>query len=455
MATSFAKATPRKEFFIEMFTRDITLEACILDLIDNSIDALIRRDRIDTSKILDPKKHQRGHASGGTLPLIAVKFDNKQFSIEDNCGGITVEEAEDDAFNFGHAPNHDAASTGRRLGAYGIGLKRALFKIGRHFEIVSRTATEGFSMDVDLKNWAALSGDDTWNFPITIIRGAGERHKAGTKITVNAFERDIKLAFEDDTLTARLHRQIAQTYGLFLNKYVAVKINGTKVESKPIPLGASKNVDLAIESLNYDGVSIKIMASFAAKDESKRWTTEAAGWYILCNGRVIVAADKTELTGWTGRILPVFQPKYRGFVGVALFHSADPLKLPWTTTKRSLNRDSAIYHNVRDKMVAVARPILRQLDAFYSPDKDESLDERAAAESMAQADLAEIAKKKHSAFHVTAGKKASNKSEEQINFKVSARELKLIRRHLRNPNMAKSDIGRHVFDYFLKSEGLK
>ncbi len=39
MPTKLAKAYPRKHFFFEMFTRDLSLEDCVLDLIDNSIDA--------------------------------------------------------------------------------------------------------------------------------------------------------------------------------------------------------------------------------------------------------------------------------------------------------------------------------------------------------------------------------------------------------------------------------
>jgi hypothetical protein len=42
MTENYASAFPRKRFFLEMFTRDITLEECVLDLIDNSIDGLIR-----------------------------------------------------------------------------------------------------------------------------------------------------------------------------------------------------------------------------------------------------------------------------------------------------------------------------------------------------------------------------------------------------------------------------
>lgn len=35
---SKASANPTKAFFVRMITRDITLEDCIFDLIDNSID---------------------------------------------------------------------------------------------------------------------------------------------------------------------------------------------------------------------------------------------------------------------------------------------------------------------------------------------------------------------------------------------------------------------------------
>ena len=36
-----ADAYPRKRFFLEMFTRDISLEECLLDLIDNAVDAFL------------------------------------------------------------------------------------------------------------------------------------------------------------------------------------------------------------------------------------------------------------------------------------------------------------------------------------------------------------------------------------------------------------------------------
>jgi hypothetical protein len=52
MTTRQANAYPRKHFFLEMFTRDISLEDCVLDLIDNSIDGLVRTRRINVSSSL-------------------------------------------------------------------------------------------------------------------------------------------------------------------------------------------------------------------------------------------------------------------------------------------------------------------------------------------------------------------------------------------------------------------
>ena len=46
-----AKAYPRKNFFVQMFTKDISLEDCVLDLIDNSIDGFIRSRHLRLSEI--------------------------------------------------------------------------------------------------------------------------------------------------------------------------------------------------------------------------------------------------------------------------------------------------------------------------------------------------------------------------------------------------------------------
>lgn len=55
MSELVADARPTKELFLEMFVRDLSLEDCILDLVDNSIDSLIRIRDIDVSEALLPE----------------------------------------------------------------------------------------------------------------------------------------------------------------------------------------------------------------------------------------------------------------------------------------------------------------------------------------------------------------------------------------------------------------
>ncbi len=150
------KATPHKRFFIDMITRDISLEACVLDLIDNSVDGATRSANKRPARSKAPKPHPL--SSGGVRYkgyTIEVKCTPSMFTIQDNCGGISVELAREYAFNFGRDPGeHTDADTEAGIGIYGIGMKRALFKLGRTFDIHSHTDDNAFVMNVDVEKWA-------------------------------------------------------------------------------------------------------------------------------------------------------------------------------------------------------------------------------------------------------------------------------------------------------------
>lgn len=147
----YAIAYPRKKFFIEMFTRDLSLIDCILDFIDNSIDGLINSNQIDLDddSFLSSQKQPRQK-----LSTIKIKYDDNRFIITDNCGGIGYHFAKYELFNFGHTEKNNKKESKTRLGVYGIGLKRAIFKIGDYFEIESHSVEDGFITKVDsLKSW--------------------------------------------------------------------------------------------------------------------------------------------------------------------------------------------------------------------------------------------------------------------------------------------------------------
>src|SRR5579863_3664292 len=132
----YALAEVRKQFFIDMFTRDISLEDCVLDLIDNSLDAYLLKHATSISQLVFGTD---GNSTADELGKIDVTCTERQIRVVDTCGGISRQRAMKEVFCFGHDEDDQMG----KLGAYGIGMKRALFKIGNSFQIVSRTPQEG------------------------------------------------------------------------------------------------------------------------------------------------------------------------------------------------------------------------------------------------------------------------------------------------------------------------
>ena len=75
-----AHAQPTKEFFVKMLTKDISLEDCLLDLLDNSIDGG-RRTRREAERAQTP-----GRYAG---LWVRFAFSKDRISVSDNCGGIS------------------------------------------------------------------------------------------------------------------------------------------------------------------------------------------------------------------------------------------------------------------------------------------------------------------------------------------------------------------------------
>jgi len=111
--------------------------------------------------------------------------------VVDNASGIEFEAAQHEVFRFGHSGSHSAPRD--RLSVYGIGMKRALFKIGREISILSEHKLGGFSLRLSVPNWAR----DTklpWTIPIAKREPTA---KTGTTIS-------IWLLFETNIKTPRL-----------------------------------------------------------------------------------------------------------------------------------------------------------------------------------------------------------------------------------------------------------
>jgi hypothetical protein len=433
----YAAADVRKQFFIDMFTRDISLEDCVLDLIDNSLDSYLLKHKVPISSLIfgpDPPHVNKGK--------ISVMCTDRHVKVTDTCGGISRTEAVNGAFCFGHEPDDNLG----KLGAYGVGMKRALFKIGNKFHIVSKTTTEGFEVSLALDKWAE---DPDWRIPISFIEGSKSEDSAGTAITVTDLREEVVLRIKQGDVVSNIIEDAASTYPYFLEQCVTLEVGNNHVKPTPLRLGGSDGIKAASESFEQNGVRVKMAATIAPDVPGQR-TTEQAGWNIFCNGRAVVSADKTKLTGW-GSDLPAFHNKYTSFVGLASFESDNPLDLPWTTTKRQIDRESGVFIRARNVMVAMSKPIISMLNKRYPSEPTEASDIRTVVQQVREVSFRDIASKGTSGFSYTVPKKKA-RTTERVAFDASIASLEKVRRHLRRANLSASEIGKLTFGHYVKTE---
>ena len=435
-------ASPTKAFFIENLTRDLSLEDAILDLVDNSIDAAIQNYGIDASPEL--LKGVQSLKRKVPDPLVKIRIKENSIEVRDWAGGIDPALAPDHVFRLGRPP----ATGSSTLGVYGIGLKRAVFKMGDDVLIESRHKDGGFRVRLNVPTW--LRNDTNWALPVEALPAARSQSKAGTRILVKELRPEIGMRVGDPATLRRLRDYIASTYSLFLGKFLSVELNGHRVEPDPIPLGQSEEVLAARTELTQGDVHVELFAGLAERRDDD-WQMDTAGWYILCNGRVVVAANKDQLTGW-GVLGPQFVSKYRGFVGVAFFFSENPGSLPWTTTKRGLNRESEVFQITRREMASAAKPVIRFLNNMYPSDPGEGVAERELANAIKPTSIKTIASAPSRPFTAGAASKSSQPKTVRVQFDAKREDIRRIKGCLSKPRWGASQVGRHALKRLMETE---
>lgn len=434
-----AKASPEKRLFISLLTRDISLIAAILDLIDNSINAA-----------LEPIADQLADATGYLKVLkdedivpttdISIIVDADQVLVQDTAAGIPLETARDHVFKFGRSAEEEKTSD--RLSVYGLGLKRAFFKIGNHVKITSDHEEGGFSLDLLVDKWE-LDNSVPWHFDLE-QRAPAPRQKCGTTILITDLYSETKKRVDDGLFQQQLKTEIGKTYSFFLLKFVNITVNGEKIEATELRVGSNNETDMVV----HGNVTCSITAGLGVA-EGGRYKDAGAGWFVFCNGRAVVHSDKSPLTGWATGSLGIFQPKHRPFLGTVYFVSQHADELPWDTTKSRINEDSEVWQIAKRAMVAVGRPVVTFLDRRYT-------DEGTTIESK---ELTEVSKGQMSALAASSGGKTTfsvpkkqPKLTTRIQYDARIADVERVAEYLSNPGMSGSDVGRHTFNFFLRNE---
>ncbi len=333
---------PTKGFFIDMLTRDILLSDAIFDLVDNSIDGA--------------RKIRGNDLLNGLWVQIILEKD--LFSIADNCGGFSLEVATKYAFRFGR-PEQFRHQNNNSIGRFGIGMKRALFKIGSKFSVKSKNGSDEFEVSADLDEWIH---QQDWGFNIN-TNIDNQFTEDGTKIHITQLHESVSQDLNDDRTLNRLIMNLEKTYYAILEKGMTISVNGRMLSPEFIKLYDNEEVSPSVELIEGEKFSGKIIAGIAETNPTK------AGWYIFCNDRLVVEADKTPLTGWGGRDDEtghgmVYHNNYAMFRGLVYLEADDPFDLPLTTTKSGLDWDSNVYKFIKLKMINAIKeiaPIIRNI----------------------------------------------------------------------------------------------
>jgi len=350
-------AYPTKKFFMSMLTRDIALNDAIMDLLDNCIDGIHRLLKNKTSDVLTPYKGFFGE----------ITIDESHFVLKDNCGGIPLTTAINYAFKMGRSEEYHDDDNLETVGMYGIGLKRAIFKMGLEADIYSYHSENQFKVQIP-PDW---SEKPEWLFKYSdvpkeeIIRLLPDE---GTMIKVGNLHESIKKQFVDRaTFLKNLTTELRNHYGYIIQQGFKISLNGKDIE--PLELNILTSKDDKIKSLkpyvyssNIDGVEVEVIVGFYRSPANSeeidneldgsfaKSSSENAGITVICNDRVVLYCDKSYLTGWGELPVPKYHTQFIAIAGVVHFRSNNPILLPVTTTKRGLDTSSAVYAEVKNKI---------------------------------------------------------------------------------------------------------
>lgn len=347
------KSRPTKNFFVSMLTRDIELKDAILDLLDNCVDGIHRQaENLDTEK-----PYENFWAK--------ITANPDCFRIEDNCGGIPLDIAINKAFMLGRPADYQETHTDfHTVGMYGIGMKRAIFKLGRECSVYSNPVKENKPFCVNIsRDWMS---NDAWDLPIDFI-AADAQEEYGTRISITHLNESIKSCFSTDSSTFldELSGAISQFYAVILEKGFTVELNGDRITGAMLSLlDDGSATESKIEPYIFKGeikqVQVEMSIGFRTRLKSEREadaeneqarSSEDAGITVICNDRVVLFNDKSYLTGWGRGNVPKYHTQFISISGFVSFKSGELYNLPLTTTKRGLDTDNRAYVYALDYMM--------------------------------------------------------------------------------------------------------
>lgn len=439
------EAYPAKAFFVDMITRDIALQDAILDLLDNCIDGIRRVGAIEGAK---PYKGYFSH----------ITFNEKEFIIEDNCGGIPLDVARQYAFMMGRPANRDTTLP-KTIGVYGIGMKRAIFKMGRSCVVHSNHQKHTFDVEID-KDW--MRDDTKWDLEAVLAKPRISHN--GTKIEVRELHSSIKEFFaEGSSFRATFDEVVGAAYSFLIDKGFEIKINGTKIKyDLPKLLWTDSSTDEGIKPYIYEGVinnvNVFLAVGFrerpktAEDDDSEEamYKSEDAGWSIVCNDRVVLTADRSRITGWGYNGVPSYHTQFIAISGFVMF-DGNARDLPMNTTKRGVDANSEVYSIVRERMQQGLKYFTKFTNDWKGQDTQQIFKDTKPFSITQVHNKAKAVKKTNLSvgqqMQPNLPKKPRDTTHKRISFKRPIAEIETLKLFFDTPDASASQIGEYCFEF--------
>jgi hypothetical protein len=314
-------------------------------------------------------------------------------------------------------------------------------------------------LDVNVQDWLTRT---EWDFPLEAGWSETDNRtleETGVTIEVSDLHKDVAADLALPTWQAELAAEVRNKHRVAIAQGLEITVNGHRLEVPPLTLldgaGVSPGRFERTYSVRGSEVTLLIMCGIGPTEEAD------AGWYVFCNGRLIIGPDTSSATVWgvmVGVRNPRFHAQYARFRGYAYFDSEDPASLPWTTTKTAMDGDSPMWRDCRNHMGLLTRQVIDFLN-----DLDRQTDAARASDNLDRDDLVVNALRKAPVVEARAAQGSARfvfppvdlssapLPEGRISYTRPVEEIKRAKALLRVT--ANRDVGSATFEYFLDAEG--
>lgn len=324
--------TPSKETY-NAIRADVDVAASFKELIDNAIDNAIRQGE-DTVRV----EIERSVNGDGTEVI----------TVRDDSGGIDRDEL-DMLFALGESRKESIRGS---IGAFGIGAKKALMRLGRAFTVASRheNAGDGFGYTID-ESW--IEAEDEWEVPLdTFELDAGVTE---LRIRNPNFEWGDKRESLEDVLKSTYQLYLEHPADRSSEVGLELVFDGNRLESPSAveysyaPWGKlypRRFEGIRIAPADIDSpVELSITVGLMVEGDE----TEA-GTDVFCQNRLVVRAARGANGGFNvADGLPKFRPEShkRLKIRAEFTTDGDAADLPWNADKSRIRSDHPVMREAR------------------------------------------------------------------------------------------------------------